>query len=74
MIRCIPTGLCSWNFRLDVNGHSASADFNWMTEQGMLTIDGERHDVEKHGPFSGHWTLVSKSSEVLAANKPSDRE
>jgi len=71
MIRCIPKGLCSWNFDIDANGHSASVEFNWVGEQGAITIDGEPHDVRKHGAFSGHWTMDSNSKTVATAQKSS---
>jgi hypothetical protein len=71
MIRCIPRGLCSWNFDLAGSGHSASAEFNWISEQGNLTVDGEYHAVRKHGVFSGHWTLDADSTPVANAQKSS---
>lgn len=71
MIRCIPKGLLSWNFDINTNGHSASVEFDWMGEQGTITIDGESHDVHKHGVFSGHWTMDSNSTTVATAQKSS---
>ncbi|MHB8070125.1 MAG: hypothetical protein ACYDIC_19710 [Desulfobaccales bacterium] len=71
MIRCIPKGLCSWNFDIAGSGHSAIAEFNWLDEQGNITADGEYHDVRKHGVFSGHWTLYANSTPVANAQKSS---
>ena len=71
MIRCIPKGLCSWNFDIAGSGHSASAEFNWLDEQGNLTVDGEYHEVRKHGVFSGHWTFYANSTPVANAQKSS---
>lgn len=71
MIRCIPKGLCSWNFDIAASGHSASAEFNWLGEQGNITIDGEYHEVRKHDVFSGHWTLDVNATTVANAQKSS---
>ena len=71
MIRCIPKGLCSWNFDIAGNGHSASTELNWLGEQGNITVDGEYHDVRKHGAFSGLWTLEANSTPVANAKKSS---
>lgn len=51
------------------NGHFASARFNWIDEQGNIAIDGEYHEVRKHGVFSGHWTLEANSTTVASAQK-----
>lgn len=71
MIRCIPKGLCSWNFDIAASGHFARAEFNWLGEQGNITIDGEYHEVRKHGALSGHWTLEADSTTVANARKSS---
>jgi len=71
MILCLPKGICSWNFDLSEAGHSASVEFDWMGEQGAMTIDGKRHEVRKHGVFSGHWTLEANSTTVATARKSS---
>jgi hypothetical protein len=71
MIRCIPKGLCSRNFDIAGGGHSASAEFDWIGEQGSITVDGKYHDVRKHGVFSGHWTLDANSTPVTSAQKSS---
>lgn len=70
MILCLPKGLCSWNFDVTENGHSASVQLNWMGEQGSITIDGNRHEVLKHGVFSGQWTLEANSTTMATARKP----
>ncbi len=57
MIRCRPKGICSWDFFLDGEGHHASLDFNWLSEQGAITADGTSFEVCKHGVLSGQWTL-----------------
>jgi hypothetical protein len=71
MIHCKPKGLCSWNFFVDSDDHLASLDFNWLDEQGAITVDGIPFQVRKHGAFSGHWTLEDDRGSVASAYKPS---
>lgn len=69
MIRCIPRGICSWDFLLDGEGHQASLELSLLSEQGAVTVDGIRFDIQKHGVFSGHWTLRHEGMEVASAQK-----
>jgi len=69
MIRCMPKGLCSWDFSLDGEGHHASLEFNWIGEQGTITADDVQFDVRKHGLFNGHWTLDHGPESVASAQK-----
>ncbi|QDT02720.1 hypothetical protein K227x_10980 [Rubripirellula lacrimiformis] len=71
MIQCAPQGICSRNYWLTTAGHHASAEFNWCTEQGTLTIDGTQYQVCKQGMFSGKWALESGGEVVMHANKRS---
>ena len=69
MIRCIPKGVCSWDFFLDGEGHQGSLEFNWFGEQGVITADHVRFGVRKHGALSGHWTLNQDRESVASAQK-----
>ena len=71
MIRCMPMGICSWNFVLEGEGHHASLDFTWLGEQGAITADGTSFDVCKHGITSGHWTLDHAGNHIVTAQKSS---
>lgn len=71
MIRCLPTGICSWNFSLEGAGHHADLEFRSFSDQGMLTMDGITFDVNKPSPFSGHWTLDRGGSSIASARKTS---
>lgn len=71
MIECRPRGLFSWNFDLTDPSHQASVEFNWVGEQGAIDIDGVRHEVAKHGVFSGQWELVCQGIRVFSARKSS---
>ena len=71
MISCLPKGICSWDFWLDMEGGKVSLVFNLMGEQGALTIEGETYLVRKHGMGSGHWSLELDGQEVASAQKVS---
>lgn len=65
----MPRGICSWDFRLDGDGHQATLEFNWVGEQGYITADGVSFEVCKHGMLSGHWTLDSAGVEIASGQK-----
>ncbi len=69
MIRCTPKGICSWDFRLNGEGHDATLVFNWLGEQGGITADGACFRVRKHGMVSGHWTLNDDGKEIAYGQK-----
>ena len=69
MIRCIPKGICSWDFVLDGEGHRSTLEFNWLIEQGAINADGKKFDVRKHGMFGGHWTLDHAGIALASAQK-----
>ena len=71
MIRCIPLGICSWDFRLEGEGHKGQLKFAMTGEQGAVIVDAVRFDVRKHGVFSGRWTLCYRGDEVVQAQKSS---
>lgn len=71
MIRCIPKGICSWDFDLESSEHSASVEFNWVGEEGTIRMDGHLHRIEKHGVFSGQWTMEESAQTVATAKKSS---
>lgn len=69
MIRCIPKGICSYNFTLEGDGCHADLRLDWLLEQGTIEIDGQLFEVRKHGPLSGHWTLESAGRTAVSAQK-----
>lgn len=69
IIRCIPRGICSWNFLLDGAGYQGTVALGWMGEHGTIKVDGTPFDIQKHGVFSGHWTLNHEGQEVISAQK-----
>lgn len=71
MIRCKPRGICSWNFELTGEGHTATLEFNWFSEQGTIVVDGTPHEVDKGGVFSGAWQLIQGAESIASAQKSS---
>jgi hypothetical protein len=71
MMRCKPKGICSWDYFVDGDGHHGSLVFNWVGEQGTITADGRPFEVQKHGMFSGHWTLDQNRQSAISAQKSS---
>jgi hypothetical protein len=71
LILCNPQGICSWNYSLVGDGHHATLEFNWASEQGHITADDVPFEVRKHGLFSGYWTLDCKGKTVASAQKSS---
>ena len=69
MIRCTPQSICSWDFQLEGEGHRASTQCNWASEQGSIVADGVDFDVSKHGLGSGRWTLERAGEVITTAQK-----
>lgn len=70
MIRCLPKGICSWNFILEGDGRHATLKLNWGSEQGAITADGTDYKVRKHGFFSGDWSLDQGPTSVVSGKQP----
>ena len=70
MIHCVPRWLSA---TYDISGYGLSAfvSFNWLSEQGVIGIAGEHYEVDKHGAFSGRWSMISNSEEIAIAQKGS---
>ncbi|MEM8487891.1 MAG: hypothetical protein AAF564_20235 [Bacteroidota bacterium] len=68
-IRCLPKGICSWNFNLSGEAFAADVAFNLMSEQGQILLDGLVFEVVKPTMFDGHWKLEYKDQEVASASK-----
>ena len=71
MIECAPRGICSWNYRLQGDGHWAEIMLAGFGEQGGLVADGTACEVRKGGWLSGEWTLLEGGQPVVQAHKPS---
>ena len=71
MIRCIPSGICSWDYRLEGDQHSGEVRFRGLGEGGSLVADGQALAVNKGGWLSGEWTLAENGETVVVARKPS---
>ena len=69
IIRCLPRGVCSWDFYLTSEGQEADLEIDWGFEQGSIKIDDVVLDIKKHGAFSGHWTLEVEGKVIASAKK-----
>ncbi len=69
MIRCLPIGICSWDYDIQGEGHHAHLGFRSMSEQGELVIDQVRHEVVKPSAFIGEWCLMGPEGQVFSATK-----
>ena len=71
MIRCLPKGVCSWDFVLDQDGLLAEVSFKLWSEKGVIERRGRVLDIHKNGLFSGEWSLLHEGQEVATADKAS---
>jgi hypothetical protein len=78
LIRCLPMGLCSWNFRLLRDGREVgrTEQRHWFEQGAVRTAEGAC-EVTKEGMLSGQWTLSRAGAPgvpgaaVATATKPS---
>lgn len=64
-----PNSIFSWNSTLNDGKNHAELVFNWMSEQGSISINRKYYQVNKHGIFSGKWTLSDHSGALVTAEK-----
>ncbi len=69
MIRCRPRTIFSWDFRVEGEGSAASLEVNWLSEQGTITSDRTDFEINKHGVFSGRWTMEANGQTHATAQK-----
>lgn len=69
MIRCLPRGICSWDYILQFEGWESDAElkYKWASEIGEIRLGDEIFPIVKHGWMSGHWDLADAAGEVLAS-------
>jgi hypothetical protein len=72
MFTCLPQSMCSWDYlvRGAATGE-ATVTFNWLSEQGTISLGGVTLNVTKQGWLSGKWTLDSGMGAYATAVKPS---
>jgi hypothetical protein len=69
MITCKPQSICSWNYYLIDGDKQAYLQFNWLSEQGSITLGDIEYAVHKHGPLSGQWSLEQNGEPLIWAKK-----
>jgi len=71
MLTCIPQSICSWDFRVSgASSGPAALTFNFLTEQGGISVGGTELTVRKHGWLSGRWSLERGGDPCADAHKP----
>lgn len=71
IVDCTPRGICSWDYLLRGEGHSAEVRLRTFGEGGELIVDGSALEVRKGPWLSGEWSLLHFAHPVLLAHKPS---
>lgn len=72
MLTCTPLSFFSWDFQiLGLSSGPAILAFDFLTEQGSISLGGADYSVCKHGLLSGHWTLERGGETCADAQKPS---
>lgn len=71
MIRCLPKGVCSWNFILEGDGILAELTYGSFKEKGTIVLNGYSYEVNKPSMMSGEWTLTQAGREIATARKES---
>ena len=69
--RCLPKGVCSWDFRLENDEETGEVRFDVMREAGQLETGDLTFEIKKTSMFTGHWTLWFKGQQVAEASKAS---
>lgn len=72
MVACNPLGLFSWNYRLTgpTPDESATVEFQWLSEQGLISTPRGQYRVSKSGILSGSWILSQGGKPMADARKP----
>ena len=70
-LTCLPESICSWDYLVTISDSdvAASVEFNFMSEQGNITLDSSYYDI-KHTWLSGEWSLESDGRVIAIAIKP----
>jgi len=71
MLTCVPTSLCTWNYRVTGASDVALLTYNYFSEQGRIALGAAVFSVRKNHPFSGHWILAKGAQVFAEAHKPS---
>lgn len=69
VIQCNPQGICSSDYYLDGDGHSASIEFQWASDAGRITVDGRHFEIRKEGFFNPVWTLYLGAQAIYGARR-----
>ncbi len=71
VIRCLPQGICSWNYWLNHNGKQDAVIMNCgFRGSGKLIIEGSTLDMKKRGFFQTSWQVQYEGQELMSASRP----
>ncbi len=71
-LSCIPESICSWDYRIEgATAGYAAVSFNFMSEEGTVSLGSTEYSVCKEGMFQGRWTLNLHGRQVAEAIKQS---
>ena len=71
IIAAEPDGFLSWDYFLKTEENQAYWEKKWTSEQCDVLINGELHQVKKHGVASDKWSLMQNGATLATAEKPS---
>lgn len=71
MIRCLPKGVCSWDYIVEGEGMLAEVTYGTFKEKGTLVLNGQSFEVSKLSMLSGEWVLTQSGTRIASATKQS---
>lgn len=71
MLKSVPIGWFSGNYRITGGDQTAELRFDIFAETGSIIIGDTTYEIEKENPFTGFWSVELKGEPVLSAKKPS---
>ncbi len=74
-IRCVPQGICSWNYWLIAEGSAANPEkfslFHHHFSGGYITQGNIQLDIHQRGILQGRWELCHGETELITATSDS---
>jgi len=71
MLKSVPIGLFSGNYRIIGGEQEAELRFDIFAETGSIIIGDKTYEIEKENPFAGFWSLELDGERVMSSKKPS---
>ncbi len=71
MLKTVPIGLFSPNYRVIGGDQTAELRFDIFAETGSIIIGDTTYEIERENPFVGFWSLELDGEPVMTSKKPS---